>query len=202
MLKKILWMTLLILSSLSAGNSLQPLIQVGYNVGGTTLVTIHHDYESDYKIRAGDGLDLEVGASVGNPNLELRFLVGYKFDTDSASNGDVTWETIPFTAMGIIKHQNWKFGGGVTYHLNPQLSGSFSGYDRGEYFKDSVDDEYENSVGAVAQIQYHLDDSFDMGIKGTFIEYKLKKDTTQIAKGNSIGVIFTYTFGNERSTFR
>ena len=202
MLKKISLLTLLTLGSLSANDGVKPIFQVGYDWGGTTLATIHHDYESDYKIRAGDGLDLEIGAAVGNPNLELQFLVGYKFDTDSASNGDVTWSTIPLTAIGMYKRNQWKFGGGVTYHLNPTLSGSFSGYERGEYFNDTVDDEYENSVGAVAQIQYQASESFDIGIKGTFIEYKLKNDNTQIAEGNSIGIVMTYTLGNERSTFR
>ena len=201
MLKKISLLTLLTLGSVSA-NGVKPLIQVGYDWGGTTLATIHHDYESDYKIRAGDGLNLEVGATVDNPNLELQFLVGYKFDTDSASNGDVTWSTIPFTAIGMFKNREWKFGAGVTYHLNPELSGSFSGYDRGEYFNDTVNDEYENSIGAVAQIQYRASDSLDIGLKGTFIEYKLKKDNSQIAKGNSIGIVATYTFGNERSIFK
>lgn len=201
MLKKISLLTLLTLGSLSA-NSLKPIIQVGYDWGGTTLATIHHDYESDYKIRAGEGLNLEVGAAVDSPNLELQFLIGYRFDTDSASNGDVTWDTIPFTALGMFKNKQWKFGGGVTYHMNPELSGSFSGYDRGEYFNDSVNDQYENSFGAVAKIQYRASNSFDIGLKGTFIEYKLKNDNTQTAKGNSIGLVVTYTFGNERSEFR
>ena len=201
MFKKISLLTLLTLGSLSA-NSLKPLMQVGYDWGGTTLATIHHDYESDYTIRAGEGLNLEVGAAVGNPNLELQFLIGYRFDTDSASNGDVTWDTIPFTAIGMFKNRQWKFGGGVTYHLNPELSGSFSGYDRGEYFNDAVNDQYENSVGGVVKIQYRANDSLDVGLKGTFIEYKLKSDNSQTAKGNSIGLVMTYTFGNERSTFR
>jgi len=202
MLKKISLATLLMLTTLSANNNIKPLVQVGYGWGGTTLATIHHDYESDYKIRAGDGLNLEVGATVGNPNLELQFLVGYKFDTDSASNGDVTWDTVPFTAIGMLKNNNWKFGGGVTYHLNPELSGSFSGYDGGVYFNDTVDDQYENALGGVVKIQYQAGDSFDIGLQGTFIEYELKSDNTQTAKGNSIGVVFTYTFGNERSEFR
>jgi hypothetical protein len=202
MFQKISLVTLLMITTLSANNNIKPLIQMGYDWGGTTLVTVHHDHENDYTIRAGDGLNLEVGATVGNPNLELQFLVGYKFDTDSASNGDVTWDTVPFTAIGMLKNNRWKFGGGVTYHLNPELSGSFSGYDGGVYFNDNVDDEYENALGGVVKIQYQAGDSFDIGLQGTFIEYELKSDNTQTAKGNSIGVVFTYTFGNERSEFR
>lgn len=210
MIKKISLATLLTLTSLFATDTLKPMLQMGYDWGGTTLATVYHDgnyyYDSEInEIRAGEGLSFEAGASLGNPssNMELQFLVGYKFDSDSASNGDVTWDVIPFTALAMFKAQRWKFGGGVTYHLNPTLSGGFSGYDNsGQYYNDTVNDEYDNAVGGVAQIQYMATNSFAIGLKGTFIEYELKNDATQIAKGNSIGILASYTFGNERSAFR
>ena len=205
MLKKILFSSLIILPSLSiANNNLNPILQLGYDFGGTTLATVQHTYDSDQKIRAGEGLSFEVGAAVGNPdsNLELQFLIGYKIDQVTASNGEVTWDSIPFTALAMIKDKRWKFGGGITYHLNPELSGNFTGYDNnGEYFNDSANDEYENSIGGVVQIQYRATDSLSVGLKGTFIEYKLKNDPTIVAKGNSIGMNVTYTFG-QRSEFR
>jgi len=205
MLKKISLLTFLTLASLNATDDLKPILQMGYDFGGTTLATVEHDsyYDSSInKVRAGQGLSFEVGAVVDNPNLELQFLVGYKFDNESASNGDVTWDVIPFTALAMFKSYRWKMGGGLTYHLNPALSGSFKGYDQnGDYFHDTADDEYENALGGVAQIQYRATDNFSMGIKGTFIEYKLKKDNSVTAKGNSIGFNFSYVFG-ERSRFR
>ena len=205
MLKKISLLTLLTLASINASDDLKPILQMGYDFGGTTLATVEHDgyYESSVnKIRAGQGLSLEAGAVIDSPNLELQFLIGYKFDNDSASNGDVTWDVIPFTALAMFKSHRWKFGGGLTYHLNPALNGSFKGYDgNGDYFHDEADDEYENAFGAVAQMQYRLTNNFSMGLKGTFIEYKLKKDNTITAKGNAIGVNFSYIFG-ERSRFR
>lgn len=205
MIKKISLATLLTLSTLSAADTLKPMLQMGYDWGGTTLATVQHTYEGTNEIRAGQGLSFEAGASLGNPssNMELQFLVGYKFDSDNASNGDVTWDVIPFTALAMFKAQRWKFGGGVTYHLNPALSGGFSGYDNsGAYYNDTVNDEYDNAVGGVAQIQYMASNSFAIGLKGTFIEYELKSDPSYIAKGNSIGILLSYTFGNERSAFR
>ncbi|MBU1668737.1 hypothetical protein KKC13_09985 [bacterium] len=210
MIKKISLATLLTLTFLSAADSLKPMLQMGYDWGGTTLATVYHNsdyyyYDSEInEIRAGEGLSFEAGASLSNPssNMELQFLIGYKFDSDSASNGEVTWDLIPFTALAMFKAQRWKFGGGVTYHLNPTLSGGFSGYENGLYFNDNVNDHYENAVGGVAQIQYMATDSLAIGLKGTFIEYELKNDSTQTAQGNSIGMLFSYTFGNERSEFR
>ena len=209
MLKKVSLITFLTFTTLSASDNLKPMIQVGYDWGGTTLATVEHpatydSYSDTTKIRAGAGLNLEVGASISNPqsNMELQFLIGYKFDHDSADNGSVTWDVIPFTALAIFKSQRWKFGGGVTYHLNPEIDGSFSGYENGKPFTDKIDDQYKNAFGGVAQIQYMATNALAIGIKGTFIEYKLKEDPTITAKGNSIGVNFSYTFGNERSRFR
>jgi long-subunit fatty acid transport protein len=128
--------------------------------------------------------------------MELRFLVGYKFDSDDASNGEVTWDTIPFTALALLKSNNWRVGGGVTYHLNPELSGGFSGDN-----VSSEEGQYNSAFGAVAQIQYMATDAFSIGIKGTLIEYELKSDPSYKARGNSVGFVATYTFGN-RSEFR
>lgn len=202
MFKKISLVTLLTLGILSASDTVKPMLQMGYDWGGTTLATVYHDGYYDQgteKIRAGQGLSFEAGAAISNPssNMELRFLVGYKFDSDSASNGDVTWDSIPFTGLAMFKANRWRFGGGVIYHLNPELSGGFGG--------DNVsaeDGEYKNAFGGVAQIQYMATDSFGIGIKGTFIEYELKSDPSYKAKGNSIGFVASYTFGNERSEFR
>ena len=198
MLKKILLSSLLIYPTLIvADTSLNPLIKLGYDWGGTTLAIVEHEYERDEKIRAGNGVSLEVGAVVASPNsnTELQLFLGYKADQSSASNGEVTWDAIPFTALVMIKNGEWKFGGGVTYHLNPELSGNFSGYDNGDYFNDSVDDQYENSLGTVLEIDYMATDYLSIGVKGTFIEYKLKSDHNLIAKGNSIGLNFSYIFG-------
>jgi len=205
MLKKISILTIFTLASLNASNTLNPILQMGYDFGGTTLATVEHDdyYDSSInKIRAGQGLSFEAGAVVDSQDMELQFLVGYRFDNESASNGDVTWDVIPFTALAMFKSQRWKMGGGITYHLNPALEGSFKGYDSdGDYFHDKADDEYENAIGGVAQIQYRASNNFSIGLKGTFIEYKLKNDNSMTAKGNSIGVNFSYVFG-ERSRFR
>jgi len=209
MLKKVSLLALLAFNSLFASNDLKPIIQIGYDFGGTTLATVEHPqtydrYADVNKIRAGEGLSLEIGAVLSNPNgnMDLQFLIGYKFDEDSAENGSVKWDTIPFTTLAMFKSKKWRFGGGVTYHLNPEIAGNFSGYENGKPFKDEIADEYKSAFGGVAQIQYMATNSLAIGLRGTFIEYELKDDPTIKAKGNTIGLNFSYTFGNERSRFR
>jgi hypothetical protein len=208
MFKKISLITLLSLASLSASDTLKPIIQMGYDFGGTKLATVTHEDTygySTYDIRAGEGLSFEAGATVSNEysNMEFQFLVGYKFDYDSASNGDVTWDVIPFTALAMFTSPRWKFGGGVTYHLNPELDSSFPIYDStGNFVSNGIDDKYDNAFGGVVKLQYRITPSLDFGLKGTFIEYELKDDPSVTANGNSVGFVISYQFGNERSVFR
>ena len=205
MINKLSILTLLSVSTLFA-NNLKPILQIGYDFGGTTLATIERDdyymYDVD-KIRSGQGLSIEIGAVVDTPNLELQFLIGYKYDQESASNGEVTWDVIPFSALALFKSKQWKVGGGVTYHLNPEIKGSFRGYNlQGKPFHDYIDDQYENALGGVAQVQYRATEDLNIGIKGTFMEYKLKEDLTTTTRGNTVGINISYSFGNEQSKFR
>jgi hypothetical protein len=208
MLKRVSLLTLLTLGSLSASDTLKPIIEIGYDFGGTKLATIiHEDYygESTYEIRAGEGLSFEAGAVVESDksNMELQLLIGYKLDTDSATNGDVTWDVVPFTALAMFKSNRWKFGGGVTYHLNPELDSSLPIYDsENNFVSNGGKDKYDNAFGGVIKMQYNVTPSFDIGLRGTLIEYKLKDDSSITARGNSIGLTLSYTFGNERSEFR
>ena len=207
MIKKISLLTLLTLGLLNASQTLKPILQMGYDFGGTTLASVEHDDNyygnSVNKIRAGQGLSFEAGAVVDAPNMELQFLVGYKFDQETASNGDVTWDVIPFTALAMMKTPyNWNLGGGVTYHLNPKIDGSFSGTGQnGNHFNDEVHDEYEDAIGGVLQIEYMVTENFRIGVKGTFIEYKQKEDNSIKARGNSVGINLSYRFGG-RSQFK
>lgn len=201
-------LSLITFASLSSqtliASDLHPVFQFGYDFGGKTLATVeHYDYYRGYelnKVRAGQGLVLEGGASISSDSndLELKLLVGYKFDRESASNGSVTWDRVPLSAIAMVNNNKWKFGGGITYHINPELSGDFTGYDNnGDYFHDSVDDLYEDSLGAVIEAQYNFTESTAIGLRGTLIEYKLKENPSVVANGNSVGIHFSYTFGKE-----
>ncbi|RUM74469.1 MAG: hypothetical protein DSZ11_04005 [Sulfurovum sp.] len=194
-MKKIFTALLLGSISLTQASGIKPIIQLAIDAGGDELVTIEHDYSSDVQIDAGDGFSLEAGMAIEvAPNFENQLLIGYKFKDDNAYNGDISWDSTPLSALGFFKVQNWKFGGGLTYHISPELDGQFD--------NDEILYEFENALGVVAQVQYEVANSFAIGIRATFIEYERKNDHTQTANGNSLGVVGTFKFGGERSRFR
>jgi len=196
MIKKTLFI-LTIFFTLVDADLIRPIIQFGFNSGGDELVTVQHDYASDYTIDAGDGINIEVGMAIDNPlaNFETELLIGYKFDSDSADNGDITWSMIPISALAFVKSQGWKFGGGLTYHISPSLEGDFSG-------GNLIRDEFDDALGGIIQIQYEPIDAFAIGVRGTFIEYQLRDNPSQKASGNSIGLVATFKFGGNSSRYR
>jgi len=177
---------------------IKPIIELGYSGGGDELVTIAHDYSRNYTIDAGDAYFIEAGMAIENPlaNFETQLLIGYRFDTDSAPGSDITWDAIPITALGIFNFQGWKFGAGITYHISPELKGDF--YDQNLHIRD----EFEDALGAIVQVQYEIANIFSIGLRGTFIEYELKRDPTQKANGNSLGVVATIKFGTPDYNYR
>ena len=185
-----------ILTTISNASFIKPLVQFGYNGGGDELVTVEHEYSSNYTIDAADAYFIEGGMAIENPmaNFETQLFIGYKFDTDSASNGDITWSMIPFNALGFFRVQNWKFGGGLTYHISPKLRSTF---DNARFT-----DEFENALGAIVQIQYEPLNFLAIGLKGTFIEYELKDDNSKKTNGNSLGFVLTFKFGGTQSRYR
>ncbi len=196
MIKKALFI-LTIFFTVANADLIRPIIQFGFNSGGDELVTVQHDYASDYTIDAGDGINLEVGMAIDNPinNFETQLLIGYKFDSDNADNGDITWDIIPISALAFVKAQGWKFGGGITYHISPSLEGDFSGGTR-------IRDEFDDALGAIIQIQYEPVEAFAIGVRGTFIEYQLRDKPSQKANGNSIGLVATFKFGGSSPRYR
>ena len=181
--------------SLTQASGIKPLIQFAFDSGGDELVTIEHDYSNDVHIDAGDGFNFEAGMALEiAPHIENQLLIGYKFKDDDAYNGEVSWDTIPLTALSFFKVENWKFGGGLTYHISPELDGRFD--------SDEINYEFENALGVVAQIQYEMANTFSIGVRATFIEYERKNNHSQTASGNSLGIVGTFKFGGERSRFR
>jgi len=186
-----------IVLTITMADSIRPIIQLGFTSGGDELVTIEHDYSSNYTIDAGDGINMEVGMAIDNPlnNFETQLLIGYKFDSDSADNGDITWSTIPISALAFIKTQGWKFGGGFTYHISPSLEGNFRDGVR-------IRDDFDDALGAIIQIEYEPIDAFAIGVRGTFIEYQLTNQPSQKANGNSVGLVVSFKFGGTQSRYR
>jgi hypothetical protein len=179
-----------------------PTFKAGIDVGGDTLISVPTSGgsgSSTKDIRAGNGLFVGAGASILSDakDLELEITLNYKFAGISAQNGDINWSVLPLDALGFYRIPNWRFGGGLSYHINPSLKGS--GVAGG------LNANYKDALGLVLQADYMFGEKIKLGLRYTGVKYKA--DTIQTsptlivnsqppasANTSSIGVVFTVSF--------
>src|SRR5262249_10568274 len=130
-------------------------------------------------------------------DIETEVILSYKFSGIHAGNGDIDWSVLPLDALVFYRIPNWRFGGGLTYHMNPKLKGSGDA--------SGLEADYKNGLGWVLQADYMSGEKIKLGLRYTAVKYKASKiqDTSIIqvnqeppetAKTNAIGVVFTVSF--------
>lgn len=165
----------------------RPFVKAGLDFGGDTLVTVVFVGGDREKVKANEGLYLGAGASILNDaqNVEVQLSLAYKFSQVSATNGDIDWTMMPLEALVFYRVPQWRFGGGIAYHLNPKLDGS--GVVGGLNVK------FDDALGVVLQADYLVGKSMGVGVRYTDVKYEPKGGGTS-AKSGGIGATFSYRF--------
>lgn len=174
-------------AALAQAADVRPFVKAGADFGGDTLVTaifVNGDRET---IKANEGVYFGGGASFLNDakTLEAEVSLAYKFSTVSASNGDIDWTLMPIDMLVFYRLPQWRFGGGLTYHLSPRLKGS--GVVGG------LDVKFDDALGFVLQGDYLIRPNLAVGARYTNVKYEPKGGGTS-AKSDGIGLTFAYRF--------
>jgi hypothetical protein len=193
---------LVLLVAPSYGVDVMPTFKAGLDVGGDTLISVPVSGSSlgdTKKIRAGEGLFLGAGASILSDakDLELELTLSYKFAGISAQNGDINWSVLPLDALVFYRIPNWRFGGGLTFHINPTLKGSG--------IAGGLHADYKDAPGIVLQGDYMFGEKIKLGVRFVGVKYKASSisssSSLQVsepppadAKTNALGVVFTVSF--------
>lgn len=154
--------------------------------GGDKLAEVEYDHGDDGEVRAGGLFSLGVGVNheFGN-NWELQATFNYLFDGADADNGDVTFSRWPIDVLAFYRNGNHRFGGGITYHTNPEFEIDV------DYIDASVD--FDDALGFVAEYDYFFTPNFSLGVRGTLIDYEASDFDDEVS-GNSIGVVVSGYF--------
>jgi hypothetical protein len=193
---------LALIAAPSYGVDVRPAFKAGLDVGGDTLISVPvsgGNLGDTKKISAGEGLFLGAGASVlsDQKDLELEVTLSYKLSGITAQNGDINWSVLPLDALVFYRLPNFRFGGGLTYHINPTLKGS--GVAGG------LNANYANALGIVLQGDYMFGEKIKLGLRLVGVKYKAdsiqSSPTLQVsepppasAKTSALGVVFTVSF--------
>lgn len=179
----------LFVSSLEVAHAAEigPMFKVGYDTGGETLVTVTFTNGERSSIKANQGFYFGGGVSILNDakTVETEVSLSWKFQSITASNGDVTWTRFPLDALVFYRLPRVRVGAGLTYHMSPKLDGS--GVAGG------LNTEVKDAAGGVLQADWRITEAMNLGLRYTALEYK-DKTTSTAAKSNGVGVVFGSRF--------
>jgi hypothetical protein len=156
-------------------------LEGGLHTGGDELISVLFTSGSTDSIKAGDLLSLAIGTNFDvSDNVESRITFGVKLDVISASNGDITFTRYPVNVLLLYKSDSLRIGGGLTYHLSPELSGS--GIAAG------VNGQFDDALGFLGELDWYFSQNAYFGFRLTNIDYTVSSTSIKFS-GNSVGVV-------------
>lgn len=166
----------------------RPLLKMGYDVGGDTLVTALFVGGDTDTIKANEGFYFGAGVSILNEprDIEVELTFSYKTGFIFADNGDVEWTRLPVEALVFYRFPQVRLGGGLTLHLNPKL--------RTSGLPSDVNVGFDDALGLVLQADYRFTDKMTLGLRYTSIKYEAKAPFAGSFSGDGIGVTFGLAF--------
>ena len=166
----------------------RPLIKAGVDVGGDTIVRVRFTNGDTEEIKANEGVYLGGGVAIINDakDWEYHVTLAYKLAVINADNGDIDWTRVPLEGLAFYRLPRVRFGGGLTYHINPKIEGT--GVVGG------LDIKFKNALGAIAQVDWRITEKIALGGRYTLLEYDAKAPASGSAKSNGIGITFSMNF--------
>ncbi len=160
-------------------------VEGGLHFGGDELAIATLTNGDTEKIKGGQLFLFSAGIAQGfAENIEGRLMLGVKYDSISADNGDIDFIRFPIEAFAFYKvADRINIGGGLSYHLNPSLNG--------DGIATAIDADFDNALGFALVAEYMLKNGGYLAIKLTSIDYDVSGVS---ASGNSIGGILGFRF--------
>jgi len=157
---------------------------IGIHEGGDDIVTALFTDGTEETIQAGEFLSIDLGVAWDMGFLEGRMAGGWRYDTITADNGKLNFQRFTAQALLLAAIGNWRIGGGGTYHFEIELDGSGVG--------SPASAEFDNAIGAIAEIDYYFTPKAYIGLQYTHIEYDRTTafgQTAQTFDASSIGIV-------------
>ncbi len=178
---KIIIAFLLFFSSIKAAD-IEWFMQLGLGAGGATLGEIEFYNAPTEEINAGDGFALGTGIRIrpsqntNFQNFSTALSIEMIYDSEDASNGDVTYIRFPVTLMEYYTFRNWQLGAGLSYHLNPRVGG--------DGFASDAKMDLDSKWGKVFEVGYLFSPNISIGLQFSDVEYTFhsqKINTNRVA---------------------
>ncbi len=165
------------------------MMKVGIDFGGNNVFSIGTSTGDTDTIKANEGFYIGGGVALLNADktITTEISLSWKYASRTATNGDATWTSYPLDALVFYNMQQVRFGGGLTYHLNPKLKATG--------VASNLSADYDNALGYVVEADYRLDRNMSLGVRLTSIKYSLENSANSPkVKGDGAGIAFSVNF--------
>ncbi|MAM88079.1 MAG: hypothetical protein CME36_12320 [unclassified Hahellaceae] len=156
---------------------------LGLTTGGDELASLEFVDGDDADIKAGGLFSIAGGLGYQLPTspLYLQSTIGYHFDSVNAENADASFSRVPFELLAFYTADQFRVGGGLSYHLSPELEFELDGVG-----KESI--KFDDAAGLVLQADYLATRKVGFGLRAVFIEYDTGQNGSEAVDGNQFGL--------------
>ena len=175
----------LCLSSVSEARNIKGVFNLGIDFGGDDLATVYYVGGDTSDVKAGELLSFSGGLMYSAQKVDTMLTIGYKFDSATASNGDIKYSRYPVDLLALYKIKKFRLGGGLTYHINPTL--------KGDGYAANINVALDDALGFLIQTDFIIIPSLTVGLRYTIIDYDVSNSNDSV-DGNSFGLIFGAIF--------
>jgi hypothetical protein len=163
-------------------------VELSGEFGGDVLGTLEFTDGESQDLTAGTGGSIAVGAQIRPTHaspLALRATVGYKYESATASNTDLTVTRIPVEVIASydVAPGFW-IGAGVVHHSGVK----FDAGELGEF-------EFDPATGATAEVGWKV-----FALSYTSLTYR--HESGEEFDASSLGLTLTFTFGRGQAARR
>ena len=163
------------------------LYRMAVEVGGDDIITVTSNNGDDKTITGGGLLALNAGVLYqSDAPWAMEATLGYKFQTLSYENGDVSFSRFPLDLIASVRQGGFRAGAGPTIHLGPEFKCNVGGVCDGNVGLDTA-------FGAVFQLAYGLRSAgrpnvaVELGLRYTYIKYGKSDVSMDSIDGSCVG---------------
>lgn len=190
MIKRLTLAAAIAASALSAQAEIQFTAGLDLQSGGEELGKIEFNNGTSETVSTGSGIALSGGFLYVQDQFDVGARIKYLFDSTSGKteNGrteiEMEFSRIPLDFVAHYRIQKHHFGGGITYHMNPEFTADRKSSEVGDA---KLTTEFDDAIGATLEYKYQYSKRGSFLVKYTSIEYKVSSNGTTF-DGSGFGV--------------
>lgn len=170
---------------------------LGYSAGGATLASGNYTNGTSYRVSAGSGLILALGADVRVTDaLTLQATFGSHVDQTNAENGEIAFKRSPVELLAFYDmSEKFRLGGGVRKAQNAELTATGAG------LTVVTPGAYESTMGVVLEGQYFFQPysaerkaRFGLGVRLVSESFKRVNGSAETRDGSHLGVSMLFYY--------